>query len=157
METTRPILVIGGGPAGTFAALAAQKAEPGRRASSCSPTNPASRTRSRRSRKRVLLGKVLPADAPIAGPAASPRTASCSSATRAVRRSIARPRTLVLEDGRRLPYGTLVIATGSLVRELPHLPVGMPHVHYLRTEADAHAIDGETSRARAGCSSSAPA
>jgi NADPH-dependent 2,4-dienoyl-CoA reductase/sulfur reductase-like enzyme len=33
-----------------------------------------------------------------------------------------------------------VLATGSLVRELPQLPLGMPRVHYLRTEADARAL-----------------
>ena len=90
-------------------------------------------------------------------PAASPRTASlleCHARCQAIDREA---RTLVLEDGRRLPYSTLVIATGSLVRELPHLPVGMPHVHYLRTEADAHAIDGAALARPAGCSSSAPA
>jgi NADPH-dependent 2,4-dienoyl-CoA reductase/sulfur reductase-like enzyme len=47
---------------------------------------------------------------------------------------------VVLEDGRRCPYDTLVIATGARVRELPVLPPGMPRVHYLRTEADAHAL-----------------
>jgi NADPH-dependent 2,4-dienoyl-CoA reductase/sulfur reductase-like enzyme len=33
-----------------------------------------------------------------------------------------------------------VLATGSLMRELPLLPMGMPRVHYLRTEAHARAI-----------------
>ena len=33
-----------------------------------------------------------------------------------------------------------MIATGSLMRELPLLPMGMPRVHYLRTEAHARAI-----------------
>src|SRR6185503_13071807 len=37
-------------------------------------------------------------------------------------------------------YDALVIATGSLMRELPLLPSGMPRVHYLRTEAHARAI-----------------
>jgi NADPH-dependent 2,4-dienoyl-CoA reductase/sulfur reductase-like enzyme len=39
-----------------------------------------------------------------------------------------------------VPYDALVLATGSLMRELPLLPVGMPRVHYLRTEAHARAI-----------------
>jgi 3-phenylpropionate/trans-cinnamate dioxygenase ferredoxin reductase component len=39
-----------------------------------------------------------------------------------------------------LAYDALVIATGSVVRELPLLPWGMSRVHYLRTEAHARAI-----------------
>ena len=36
-----------------------------------------------------------------------------------------------------------MIATGSLVREIPSLPLGMPRVHYLRTEAQARALAAE--------------
>ena len=39
-----------------------------------------------------------------------------------------------------LHYDALVIATGSVAREIPQLPLGMPHVHYLRTEADAQQL-----------------
>src|SRR4029079_19797851 len=39
-----------------------------------------------------------------------------------------------------LPYDALVIATGSLMREFPLLPLGWPRVHYLRTEAHAGAL-----------------
>lgn len=39
-----------------------------------------------------------------------------------------------------MAYDALVIATGSLAREIPHLPAGTARVHYLRTEADAHAL-----------------
>ena len=139
METTRPILVIGGGPAGTFAAIAAKKQNPDARVvllteEPCEPYEKPPLS------KGVLVGKVLPADAPIAGPgglAAHGVVLECHARCQAIDRDA---RTLVLEDGRRLPYGTLVIATGSLVRELPHLPVGMPHVHYLRTEADAQRL-----------------
>jgi 3-phenylpropionate/trans-cinnamate dioxygenase ferredoxin reductase subunit len=54
----------------------------------------------------------------------------------------------VLQDGRRLPYDTLVIATGSITREIPQLPHGMPGVRYLRTEADAHALRASLQRCR---------
>jgi 3-phenylpropionate/trans-cinnamate dioxygenase ferredoxin reductase component len=139
METTRPILVIGGGPAGTFAAIAAKRQNPDARVvllteEPCEPYEKPPLS------KGVLIGKVLPADAPIAGPgglAAHGVVLECHARCQSIDRDA---RTLVLEDGRRLPYGTLVIATGSLVRELPHLPVGMPHVHYLRTEADAQRL-----------------
>ena len=67
METTRPILVIGGGPAGTFAAIAAKKHNPDGRVvllteEPCEPYEKPPLS------KGVLVGKVLPADAPIAGP-----------------------------------------------------------------------------------------
>src|SRR5206468_1936192 len=51
-------------------------------------------------------------------------------------------------DGRRLHYDALVIATGSTPRQIPHLPVGMPRVHYLRSEADARALETALRRSR---------
>jgi NADPH-dependent 2,4-dienoyl-CoA reductase/sulfur reductase-like enzyme len=87
--------------------------------------------------KGVLVGKSTPADAPIAGPgglASHGVVLDCHASCRAIERDAGM---VALADGRSLPYSTLVIATGSLVRELPHLPLGTPRVHYLRTEADA--------------------
>ena len=49
-------------------------------------------------------------------------------------------KTVTLENGARLLYDALVIATGSLVRQLPMFPAGMPGVHYLRTQQDAHTL-----------------
>src|SRR3954470_7914916 len=136
MDTTRPILVVGGGPAGTFAALAAKKQDPSAHVvllteEPCEPYEKPPLS------KGVLLGKVLPADAPIAGPgglAAHGVVLESHARCRAIDREA---RAIELEDGGRLPYAALILATGSVVRELPHLPVGMPRVHYLRTEADA--------------------
>jgi 3-phenylpropionate/trans-cinnamate dioxygenase ferredoxin reductase subunit len=49
----------------------------------------------------------------------------------------------VVTTGGALPYDALVIATGSLMRELPLLPMGMPRVHYLRTEAHARTLKAD--------------
>ena len=139
MDTPRTILVLGGGPAGTFAAMAAKKQDPAAvvvllSEEPCEPYEKPPLS------KAVLLGKVLPADAPIAGPgglAAHGAVLETHARCEAIDRQA---RTLVLDGGRRRSYDALVIATGSLVRELPHLPAGMTHVHYLRTEADAHRL-----------------
>jgi 3-phenylpropionate/trans-cinnamate dioxygenase ferredoxin reductase subunit len=142
VSTPRNILVIGGGPAGTFAALAARKEDPSAAVillseESCEPYEKPPLS------KGVLLGRVVPADAPIAGPggiAAHDVVLEAHACCRAIDREA---RAVVLQDGRRLPYDALVIATGSLARELPHLPIGMARVHYLRTEADARALNAK--------------
>lgn len=87
--------------------------------------------------KGVLVGKSAPSDAPIAGPggiASHGVVLDCHATCREIDRAA---RTVVLAGDRSLPYAALVIATGSLVRELPQIPLGTPRVHYLRTEADA--------------------
>jgi len=137
--TVRQVVVIGGGPAGTFAAIAATKQDPAATVTlltreSCEPYEKPPLS------KAVLLGHVTPEDAPIAGPTgvaghgvSLERCADCAAVDR-------RGRSVLLSDGRRLTYAALVIATGSTARELPLLPIGMPRVHYLRTEADARAL-----------------
>jgi len=139
LEPIRNILVIGGGPAGTFAAIAAKKQNPAADVAlltdeHCEPYEKPPLS------KAVLLGKAQPVDALIAGPGGVAGQnvvlevrAECAAIDRADRK-------VLLKDGRCLQYDALVIATGSLVREIPQLPVGMPCVHYLRTEADAHAL-----------------
>jgi NADPH-dependent 2,4-dienoyl-CoA reductase/sulfur reductase-like enzyme len=57
-------------------------------------------------------------------------------------------REVTAADGRCYPYDALVLATGSLVRELPQLPLGMARVHYLRTEADARALGAALQQAQ---------
>lgn len=135
----RAILVIGGGPAGTFAAIGAKKHD--RHAAvtlltgeHCEPYEKPPLS------KAVLFGGVLPADALIAGPGGVgvhdvmlETLAQCMALDRA-------ERTVLLANGRRLHYDALVIATGSTPRQIPQVPIGMPGVHYLRTEADARVL-----------------
>jgi 3-phenylpropionate/trans-cinnamate dioxygenase ferredoxin reductase subunit len=139
LDTPLDILIIGGGPAGTFAAIAARKQNPAANVvllteEHCEPYEKPPLS------KAVLLGTVQPHDALIAGPGgvASHNVALEISACCA---AIDRPaREVVLHGGRRLRYDALVIATGSVAREIPLLPPGMPRVHYLRSQADAHAL-----------------
>jgi NADPH-dependent 2,4-dienoyl-CoA reductase/sulfur reductase-like enzyme len=58
---------------------------------------------------------------------------------------------IVTASGRRQGYDALVIATGSVVRQIPTLPLGAPRVHYLRTEAHARALASELKNARHLC------
>jgi NADPH-dependent 2,4-dienoyl-CoA reductase/sulfur reductase-like enzyme len=143
----RKILVIGGGPAGTFAAIAAKKKDPSAAVTlltreHCEPYEKPPLS------KAVLLGVVSPGDALIAGPGGVARhdvvletLAQCAAIDRA-------DRAVVLDDGRRLQYDALVIATGSTPRQIPQLPMGMPRVHYLRTEADARALQMDLRRSQ---------
>src|SRR4029078_1099264 len=82
---------------------------------------------------------VNPEDAPIAGPGGlAGHGVMVQLNTRCT--AIDRTASVIAPTGGALPYDALVIATGSSMRELPLLPMGMPRVHYLRTEAHARAI-----------------
>ncbi len=134
----RNIVVIGGGPAAVFAAIEAKKRDATANVTlvteeACEPYEKPPLS------KAVLLGKANPEDAPIAGPGGLAKHGiavrlgtRCTLIDRAARQAVT--------TGGALPYDALVIATGSLMRELPLLPMGMPRVHYLRTEAHARAI-----------------
>jgi NADPH-dependent 2,4-dienoyl-CoA reductase/sulfur reductase-like enzyme len=133
------IIVLGGGPAGTLAAISAKQQH-----SPASVTlltdEPCEPYEKPPLSKAVLLGKVMPSDAPIAGPgglAAHGVALEPHTRVRAIDRAA---RSIVLEDARVLPYDALVIAIGSIVRELPQLPSGLPRVHYLRSERDAQRL-----------------
>src|SRR5882724_11405307 len=134
----RNIVVIGGGPAAVFAALEAKKRDAAANVTlvtdeACEPYEKPPLS------KAVLLGKCSPEDAPIAGPGGLAKHGivvktgtRCTAIDRAAHQAIT--------TGGPLPYDALVIATGSLMRELAVLPQGMPRVHYLRTEAHSRAI-----------------
>ena len=137
--TARHIVVIGGGPAGVFAAIEAKRRDAGAEVTLISdePSEPYERPPLS---KAVLLGKARAGDAPIAGPkgmAGHGVTLMLHTRCAAIDRTA---RAVVTAAGRRLPYDALVIATGSTVRQIPALPLGAPRVHYLRTEAHADAL-----------------
>src|ERR1700724_2043058 len=110
-QTSRRIVVIGGGPAGVFAALAAKRTEPAAHViilteEGCEPYEKPPLS------KAVLTGKALPEDAPIAGPkgvAAHGVHLALGSAVKAIDRGA---RTVVTEAGVRIGYEALVLATG---------------------------------------------
>ena len=139
MSALRNVLVVGAGPAGTSAALAAKATNPN--ASVVLIADEAGEPYEKPPlSKAVLLGKVQASDAPIAGPQG---VESTGVQLEQMARCVAIDRNageLALSDGRRLPYDAVVIATGAVARELPHLPQGMPRVHYLRNVADAETL-----------------
>jgi NADPH-dependent 2,4-dienoyl-CoA reductase/sulfur reductase-like enzyme len=147
MSEGRNIVVVGGGPAGVFAAIGAKKQDPAATVTlltdeACEPYEKPPLS------KAVLLGKAAPHDAPIAGPqglAGHGVNLVLSATVNAIDRA---GRAVTRADGRRIPYDALVLATGSLVREIPPLPLGMPRVHYLRTEAQARALAAELRQSR---------
>jgi 3-phenylpropionate/trans-cinnamate dioxygenase ferredoxin reductase component len=145
--TARHIVVIGGGPAGVFAAIEAKRRDAGAEVTLISdePSEPYERPPLS---KAVLLGKARAGDAPIAGPkgmAGHGVTLVLHTRCAAIDRAA---REVVTTAGRRFPYDALVIATGSTVRQIPVLPLGAPRVHYLRTEAHADALGAELKAAR---------
>jgi NADPH-dependent 2,4-dienoyl-CoA reductase/sulfur reductase-like enzyme len=147
MSAPRNIVVIGGGPAGVFAAIGAKKQDPAAVVTllteeACEPYEKPPLS------KAVLLGKAAPHDAPIAGPqglAGHGVTLELNAICTAIDCTA---HEVAIDGGKRLPYDALVLATGSRVGEIPLLPAGMPRVHYLRTEIHARALAAELRRSQ---------
>lgn len=137
----RSIVVIGGGPAAVFTAIEAKKRDASAEVTlltdeACEPYEKPPLS------KAVLLGKARPEDAPIAGPKRIAGMginvqfdARCTTIDRAAQE--------VVTAAGRQRYDALVIATGSLMRELPMLPPGRDRVRYLRTDKDARALKAD--------------
>ena len=145
--TARRIVIIGAGPAGVFAAIEAKRRDAGAEVTLVSDERLEPYERPPLS-KAVLLGKARAVDAPIAGPkgvAGHGITLMLHTRCAAIDRAA---RAVVTATGERLPYDALVIATGSVARQLPMLPLGTPRVHYLRTEAHADALGAELKAAK---------
>jgi NADPH-dependent 2,4-dienoyl-CoA reductase/sulfur reductase-like enzyme len=140
------IVVVGGGPAAVFAAIEAKKRDAAAEVTlvtdeTCEPYEKPPLS------KAVLLGKLKPEDTPIAGKAGlAAHNVTIKSDTRCS--AIDRGAREIVTTAGRLPYDTLVLATGSLMRELPLLPLGTEGVHYLRTDTHARALKAELVRCK---------
>ena len=133
------IVVVGAGPAGVAAALAAKRTRPEQAVflladEDCDPYEKPPLSKS------VLMGAAQPGSKLIVDGAAL-AAAGVDFVRGAVVTKIDRGRGEVqLADRPPLPYDALVLATGARARPLAALPPGMANVHYLRTAADALAL-----------------
>jgi NADPH-dependent 2,4-dienoyl-CoA reductase/sulfur reductase-like enzyme len=148
MSTARSIVIVGAGPAGVGAALAAHQQDPSADIllvtdELCEPYEKPPLS------KAVLTGKTKPQDAPIAGPGGvGGHKITLKSGTRCA--AIDRGgRAVVTEAGERIRYDALVLATGAINRMLPLFPAAQPGIHYLRTHTEALALREQLSRSRA--------
>ena len=144
VSTARRIVIVGGGPAGVGAALAARQQDPSAEAilltdEHCEPYEKPPLS------KAVLTGKAMPQDAPIAGPKGVAGFGVSIRHGARVREIDRMGHAVVTEAGERIPYDTLVLATGSRNRVLPMFPPG-DGIYYLRTEAEAMALKAHLHR-----------
>jgi 3-phenylpropionate/trans-cinnamate dioxygenase ferredoxin reductase component len=144
MSAPRRIVIVGGGPAGVGAALAARQQDPAAEIVLIND-EPGEPYEKPPLSKAVLAGRAVPQDNPIAGPkglaganVALRRDTRCQAIDRTIR-------AVITDAGERIPYDVLVLATGSLNRHLPMFPPGGA-IHYLRTEADALALRAALAR-----------
>src|SRR5437763_4051038 len=146
MTAARRIVIVGGGPAGVGAALAARAQDAAAEIVLVSDEDREPYEKPPLS-KAVLTGKAMPQDAPIAGPGgvAAHRVALKGGAR--VTSLDRAARVIVTEAGERVGYDALVLATGSVNRVLPMFPPG-PGVYYLRTAPEALARKAHLHRSR---------
>jgi NADPH-dependent 2,4-dienoyl-CoA reductase/sulfur reductase-like enzyme len=131
----RRIVVVGAGPAGVGAAIAARQQDPQAEVLLIAdePSEPYEKPPLS---KAVLTAKALPGDAPIAGPQGIGGHKIVFKPDTRVTAIDRGGHVVVTASGERIPYDALVLASGSINRVLPLLPPG-PGIHYLRTEAEA--------------------
>jgi NADPH-dependent 2,4-dienoyl-CoA reductase/sulfur reductase-like enzyme len=137
---SRSIVIVGGGPAGVGAALAARQQDAAAEIVLIhdEPSEPYEKPPLS---KAVLTGKAMPEHAPIAGPKG---VAGANVALKVARVTAldAAGHAVVTDAGERIPYHALVLATGSRNRILPMFPEGQPGIYYLRTAEEALALKG---------------
>ncbi len=146
MEAARRIVIVGGGPAGVGAAIAAKQQDKAAQVTLLSdePCEPYEKPPLS---KAVLLGKVAPEDAPIAGPGGLSAHGIVFRPDARVHRIDRAARSIVTEGGEAIPYDSLVLATGAMNRVLPTFPPG-DGIHYLRTEAEARMLKADLARSK---------
>jgi 3-phenylpropionate/trans-cinnamate dioxygenase ferredoxin reductase component len=147
MISGRRIVIVGGGPAGVAAGLAAKQQDAAAQVLVLTDERQEPYEKPPLS-KAVLTGKAMPHDAPIAGPkgvCGHGVRLELVTAVKALDRGTHR---VVTDTGERIVYDALVLATGSTNRVLPTLPCGRPGVHYLRTEAEARALKARLQQSR---------
>src|SRR6202171_1259609 len=147
MSTARRIVVVGGDPAGVAAALAARQQAAAAEVMLINDEAHEPYEKPPLS-KAVLTGKVMPHDAPIAGPkgvAGSGVILKGGTRVTAIDRGA---RAVATDAGERVSYDALVLATGSLNRVLPMFPVERRGIYYLRTEAEARALKAHLDQAK---------
>ena len=147
MNATRKIIVVGGGPAGVAAALAARQQDGAAEVAllhdeHCEPYEKPPLS------KAVLTGRATPHQAPIAGPKGVSATGVLLELGTRVKQIDRGAPAVVTETGERIGYDALVLATGSVNRILPMFPPQLAGIHYLRTEGEAEALKAHLHRSK---------
>ena len=147
MSSGRRIVIVGGGPAGVAAGLAAKQQDAAAQVLVLTDERQEPYEKPPLS-KAVLTGKAMPHDAPIAGP-----KGVCGHGVRLELGTVVKAldrgaHTVVTNTGERIVYDALLLATGSTNRVLPTFPCGRRGVHYLRTEAEARALKARLEQSR---------
>ncbi|MDP2378758.1 NAD(P)/FAD-dependent oxidoreductase [Reyranella sp.] len=128
--------MVGAGPAGVAAALAAKRVRPEQHVLLFAEEDRDPYEKPPLS-KNVLMGTAEPESKPIAnGPTLAAAGVVFVRGARATKIDRKR-REVHFCERRPVAYDTLVLATGARARTLPALPQSMANVHYLRTAVDA--------------------